>query len=235
MQQVKQSFEAQNRQSVDSNKEPCCSQSERRADQEGNTDQARQQILRRRIRMIVAATIVYNIIEAIVALVAGNIASSSALIGFGLDSTIEVLSAAAVAWQFAGPDPHAREKIALRLIAVSFFGLAIFVTIDSLEALIGVTHADESLPGIILACFSVVVMPFLSWFERKTGQELGSLTAVADSKQTLLCTYLSAVLLIGLLANMWCGWTWADPVAGLVIAGIAVREGVNALQGKTCC
>ncbi|WP_313821644.1 cation transporter [Citricoccus sp.] len=195
----------------------------------------RREVLHRRIRWIVAGTITYNVIEAAIALAAGTVASSSALIGFGLDSIVEVLSAAAVAWQFAGPDPHRREKVALRLIAFSFFGLAVFVTVDSVRALLGAAEPEHSTVGIMLAAASLAIMPFLSWFERRTGRELGSASAVADSQQTLICTYLSAVLLVGLVLNSTLGWSWADPVAALVIAAVAVKEGLEAWRGDACC
>lgn len=196
---------------------------------------ARRAVLVRRVRWIVAGTIIYNVIEAVLALTAGGLASSSALIGFGLDSIIEVLSAAAVAWQFASSDPQRRERIALRLIALSFFGLALIVSIDAIRTLVGATEADSSPLGIVLAAVSLAIMPLLSWCERRTGRELGSASAIADSRQTLLCTWLSAVLLVGLLLNSTLGWSWADPIAALVIAGIAVREGVNAWRGELCC
>jgi divalent metal cation (Fe/Co/Zn/Cd) transporter len=195
----------------------------------------RRQLLSRRIRLFVAATIAYNVIEAIVALTEGTRVSSTALIGFGLDSVIEVSSAAAVAWQFAGKDPEAREKTALRIIALSFFGLATYVSIDAIRSLLGADDAQQSIIGITLAAVSLAVMPVLSWAQRRAGRELGSLSAVADSKQTLLCTYLSAVLLIGLVLNSVFGWSWADPVAALVIAVVAVREGLDAWRGDTCC
>lgn len=194
----------------------------------------RRLVLRRRIRWIVAATITYNVIEAVIALIAGRAASSAALIGFGLDSCVEVLSAAAVAWQFSAPDPERREKVALRVIAVAFFGLAAIVTVDSLRALLGAGEAGTSTVGIVLAAVSVVVMPALSLLERRTGQELGSASAVADSKQTLICSYLSAAVLVGLLANSLLGWAWADAVAALVIAAFAVREGLEAWRGDAC-
>ncbi|SFB42133.1 Cation efflux family protein [Cellulomonas marina] len=187
------------------------------------------------MRWIVAATMAYNVIEAVVAIAAGRIASSAALVGFGLDSIVEVLSAAAVAWQFASPDPHSRERVAMRVIAVSFFALAAFVTVDAMRTLLGASEPDHSTVGIVLAAVSLVVMPFLSWIERRTGRELGSASAVADSKQTLLCTYLSAVLLIGLVLNSTLGWTWADPLAALVIAGVAIKEGREAWRGDACC
>ncbi|WAU83046.1 cation transporter [Streptomyces sp. Qhu-G9] len=195
--------------------------------------------LTRRIRLLVAATITYNVVEAIVAITAGTIASSTALVGFGLDSVIEVSSAAAVAWQFSAGDHavrEAREKRTLRIIAVSFFALALYVTIDSVRALTGgAGEAGQSVTGIVLAALSLAVMPFLSAAQRRAGRELGSASAVADSKQTLLCTYLSAILLIGLLANLLFGWSWADPVAALAIAAIAAKEGRDAWQGKGCC
>src|SRR5580693_2740694 len=195
----------------------------------------RRALVARRIRLFLAATITYNVIEAIVALSEGARVSSTALIGFGIDSVIEVSSAAAVAWQFAGRDPEAREKIALRIIAFSFFGLATYVTADAIRALLGVGEAGHSIIGIVLAAVSLVVMPVLSYGQRRAGRERGSVSAVADSKQTLLCTYLSAVLLVGLALNSLFGWAWADPIAGLVIAAIAVREGINAWKGDTCC
>lgn len=195
----------------------------------------RRALLAKRVRLLVAATISYNVIEAVVALSEGARVSSSALIGFGLDSVIEVSSAAAVAWQFAGRDPEAREKIALRIIAFSFFGLATYVTVDAVRTLLGVGEAEHSTIGIVLAALSLAIMPVLSYAQRRAGRELGSLSAVADSKQTLLCTYLSAVLLVGLVLNSLFGWSWADPIAGLVIAAIAVREGIEAWRGETCC
>ncbi|MCJ1684728.1 MULTISPECIES: cation diffusion facilitator family transporter [unclassified Rathayibacter] len=195
---------------------------------------ARRRVLQRRIRWIVAATIGYNVVEAVVALAAGTVASSSALVGFGLDSVVEVLSAAAVAWQFSGRDPHARERTALRVIALSFLGLAAFVAVDSVHALLGFSEAQHSPVGIVLAAVSLLVMPAFSLVERRTGEELGSASAVADSKQTLLCSYLSAAVLVGLLLTSTLGWTWADPVAGLAIAAFAVREGLEAWRGDAC-
>jgi divalent metal cation (Fe/Co/Zn/Cd) transporter len=195
----------------------------------------RKSVLQRRVRLVVSAVIAYNVVEAAVAILAGRAASSLALVSFGLDSCVEVLSAAAIAWQFAGRDPEARETVALRTVAVAFFAVAGYVTVTSLLALSGWESAGESRVGIILAVASLIVMPVLSWIERRTGRELGSVSVVADSKQTLLCTYLSAVLLVGLVLNALLGWSWADPVAALVIAGFAVREGVEAWRGESCC
>lgn len=195
----------------------------------------RRRVLVRRVRLLVAATITYNVVEAVVALAAGSVASSTALIGFGLDSVIEVSSAAAVAWQFSGRDPEAREKLTLRLIAGSFVALSIYVAVESVRSLTGFDSPEHSPVGIALAALSLFVMPWLSWMQRRTGRELGSASAVADSKQTLLCTYLSGVVLLGLVLNSALGWGWADPVAGLVIAVIALREAWNAWHGKGCC
>lgn len=191
-------------------------------------------MLRHRIRWIVAATISYNAIEAVVAITAGSIASSAALVGFGLDSIVEVLSAAAIAWQFSAPDPETRERTALRLIAVSFFALAIYVTVDAALTLTGVKTVEHSPVGIILTSASLLIMPALSLAERRTGQQLGSASAIADSKQTLICAYLSGAVLIGLLLNTLFGWTWADPLAALVVVIFAVREGIDAWKGDAC-
>jgi divalent metal cation (Fe/Co/Zn/Cd) transporter len=191
-------------------------------------------VLRRRIRWLVAGTIAYNVIEAVIAISAGTTASSSALIAFGLDSVVEVLSAAAVAWQFAAPDPAKREKATLRLIAWSFFALAVYVSVDAGLSLLGLREAEHSPVGIVLAAVSLLVMPVLSFAERRAGRELGSATAIADSKQTLICSYLSAALLAGLLLNALLGWVWADPVAALVIVVFAIREGIEAWRGDAC-
>ncbi|MDA1383955.1 MULTISPECIES: cation transporter [Glycomyces] len=190
------------------------------------------------VRLLVAATITYNIVEAVVAISAGTIASSTALIGFGLDSIVEVASAAAVAWQFSAATHEkreAREKVALKLIAIAFFALAAYVTVESVRALIGAEAAEHSTVGIVLAAVSLAVMPALSLAQRRAGRELGSASAVADSKQTMLCTYLSAVLLVGLVVNSVFGWWWADPAAALVIAALAVKEGREAWKGDNCC
>ncbi len=193
-------------------------------------------VLRRRVRLVVAATISYNVVEAVVALAAGTAASSAALIGFGLDSIVEVLSAATIAWQFAGGRNHEdREHVALRVIAFSFFALAAFVTYDAVRTLIGAAQPEHSTVGITLAAVSLAVMPGLAWYERRLGRELGSASVVADSRQALLCSALSGVLFLGLLANSLLGWSFADPTAALVIAAVAVREGVEALRGDACC
>lgn len=195
----------------------------------------RRSVLTRRIRLLVAVTIAYNVVEAVIALSAGAAADSTALIGFGLDSVVEVSSAAAIAWQFSARDPARREQVTLRIIAVSFFALATYVTVESVRTLISGVDAGPSTVGVILAAVSLAVMPGLSYAQRRAGRELGSRTAVADSEQTLLCTYLSAVLLIGLGLNSLFGWSWADPVAGLVIAVVALKEGRDTWRGDACC
>lgn len=215
--------------SADGCADPCC-----RSDTEP-VDAQRRSVLSRRVRLLVAATITYNVVEAIVAISAGTLASSTALIGFGLDSVIEVGSATAVAWQFSGKDPEARERVALRIIAVSFFALAAYVTVESVRALLGAEEAAHSTVGIVLAAVSLAIMPFLSYAQRRAGRELGSASAVADSKQTLLCTYLSGVLLVGLVLNSTLGWWWADPLVGLFIAVVALKEGREAWRGDHCC
>ena len=195
----------------------------------------RRAVLTRRVRLLVPATITYNVIEAVIALAEGTRVSSSALVGFGLDSTVEVASAAAVAWQFSARDPETREKAALRFIAFSFFALAAYVSVDAALSLAGVGEPQPTTIGIALAAASLVIMPALSLTQRRAGRELNSRSAVADSKQTLLCAYLSAVLLAGLVLHSVLGWTWADPVAALGIAALAVREGIEAWRGDPCC
>jgi divalent metal cation (Fe/Co/Zn/Cd) transporter len=190
--------------------------------------------LGRRAQLLAGVAVTYNVLEAVVAITAGALASSIALVAFGLDSLIEVSSGLVILWQFRHPVPESRERRALRLIAISFFALAGYVTVESLRSLLGSRHPAPSTAGIVLAVVSLVVMPVLSWAQRRTGRALGSGSVVADSTQTLLCTYLSAALLVGLLLNAILGWHWADPIAGLVIAGFAVKEGVEAWRGDSC-
>ncbi|MCC2309172.1 cation transporter [Cellulomonas chengniuliangii] len=192
----------------------------------------RRATLHRRVRGIVAFTITYNVIEAVVAITAGSLASSAALIGFGLDSVIEVASAAAVAWQFTRADPERWEKTTVKAIAIAFFALAAYVSIDAVLNLAGVGEVDHSPLGIGIATASLLIMPALAWFEIRTGRELGSRSVQADAKQLLLCCYLSGAVLVGLLANTLFGWGWADSVAALVVAVLAVREGLEAWGGE---
>jgi divalent metal cation (Fe/Co/Zn/Cd) transporter len=191
--------------------------------------------LGRRAQLLATASVVYNAGEAVIAVSAGAAASSIALVGFGLDSVVEMSSAVVILWQFHHPLPESRERQALRLIGVAFLLLAAYVTAESLHALLGGADADPSPVGIALAAASLAVMPILSWAQRRTGRALGSGSVVADSTQTLLCTYLSAVLLVGLVANAAVGWSWLDPLVGLVIAAVAAREGVHAWRGDACC
>jgi len=194
----------------------------------------RRQVLGKRAQLLAGASVSYNLIEAAVSIAAGVVAGSVALVGFGLDSVVEVSSGVVILWQFRHRLPETRERQALRLIALSFFALAAYVTVESVRNLLGAGETAPSPLGIVIATVSLVVMPFLSWAQRRTGRELGSGSVVADSKQTLLCTYLSAVLLLGLVLNATLGWGWADPLAGLVIAGVAAREGLQAWRGESC-
>jgi divalent metal cation (Fe/Co/Zn/Cd) transporter len=191
--------------------------------------------LGRRAQLLAAASVAYNAVEAVIAISAGLVAGSVALVGFGLDSVVEVSSGAIILWQFRHPLPESRERTAQRLMGASFFALAAYVGFESVRALLGDHEPEVSRVGIGLAIASLMVMPFLSWAQRRTGRALGSGAVVADSTQTLLCSYLSAVLLAGLVLNATLGWHWADPLAGLVIAAIAIREGRDAWRGDGCC
>lgn len=197
-------------------------------------DPIRRHQLGRRARLLAAASVSYNAIEAVVAISAGLVAGSIALVGFGLDSIVEVSSGLIILWQFRHHVPESRERQALLFMALSFFALALYVTFESVRALVGRQEPDVSFVGIGLAVASLVIMPMLSRAQRRTGRSLGSTAVVADSTQTSLCAYLSAVLLIGLGLNATLEWSWADPIAGLVIAAIAVREGIAAWRGKGC-
>lgn len=191
--------------------------------------------LGRRAQLLAATAVTYNVVEAIIAITAGLAAGSVALVSFGLDSVVEVSSGLIILWQFRHRMPETRERQALRLMAFSFFALAAYVAFESTRALISGHEPDSSPVGIGLAAASLVIMPFLSWAQRRTGKALGSNAVVADSTQTLLCTYLSAVLLVGLVLNATLGWSWADPLAGLIIAAIALKEGREAWRGEGCC
>lgn len=190
--------------------------------------------LGRRAQLLAGASVAYNVIEAVVAVTAGLVAGSAALMGFGLDSVVEVSSGLIIVWQFRHRLPETRERQALRLMSLAFFGLAAYVTVESIRVLVGGADAAPSPVGIGLAIASLIIMPFLSWAQRRTGRALGSVTVGADATQTLLCTYLSAVLLVGLVLNATLGWGWADPIAGLIIAAVAAREGVEAWKGEDC-
>jgi divalent metal cation (Fe/Co/Zn/Cd) transporter len=197
--------------------------------------------LRRWAWWLTALTIGWNAIEAIVAIASGVIASSIALVGFGLESVIEVSSALVIVWLLArqGADHTANERaerIAVRLIAVSFVLLAAYIAYDALGKLLGFgAEPTESIAGLILVSLSVVVMPTLAWGKRRVATAMGSVALKADSAQTQLCTYVSAVVLLGLGANALFGWWWMDPVAGLVVAAIALREGWQAWRSGDLC
>ena len=192
---------------------------------------ARRSTLHRRVRFIVGFTISYNVIEAIVAIWAGTLASSAALIGFGLDSVVEVLSAAAIAWQFTRKDPERWEKVTVRAIGLAFFALAAYVTVDAVMSLISQEGPEHSPLGLGITALSLIVMPLLAWFEVRTGRELESKSVMADAKQLILCIYLSGAVFIGLILNTLFGWWWADSVAALVVAVLAIREGIEAWRG----
>jgi divalent metal cation (Fe/Co/Zn/Cd) transporter len=179
-------------------------------------------------------TVGWNAIEAIVAIAAGVAASSVALVGFGLDSVVEVSAALIVLWQFFGI-PEEREQRALKLIGASFLTLAAYVTFSSVRDLLTSAKPEASTVGIVLTAVSMVVMPVLAFAKVRIGRDIGSRTLIADSGQTRLCVYLSASTLAGLAANAVFGWWWADPIAALVIAAVAVSEGREAWRGDTCC
>lgn len=186
--------------------------------------------LRRKALQLEYLTISWNVLEAIVAVAAGIAAASIALVGFGLDSIVEVFAASVVVWELRGVSEE-RERRALRLIAISFFVLAAYVAVEAARDLFLQSEPRESLVGIVLAAVSLVVMPLLAWGKLQVGRRLGSATLIADSKETLLCSYLSAILLGGLALNAAFDLWWADPVAGLGIAFLAVREGLEAWHG----
>jgi divalent metal cation (Fe/Co/Zn/Cd) transporter len=183
-------------------------------------------LLRRGLRLE-RLTIGWNLVETFVAVGFGLAAGSIALVGFGFDSLVEVFAASVVMWELRGVGKD-RERLALRLIAVSFFALAIYVFIESARDLVLRAEPHESVPGIVLAGVSLVVMPILARAKRRTGLAMGSATLVADAAETMLCALLSLILLIGLLLNVIVGWWWADPLAAVGIAALAIREGLEA-------
>jgi divalent metal cation (Fe/Co/Zn/Cd) transporter len=179
-------------------------------------------------------TIAYNSIEALIALVSGAIAGSTALTGFGVDSVIEVSSGAALIWRLRS-DSADRERLTLRLVGASFVALAVYVAYEALETLLLQRAPERSLPGIALAAISLAVMPVLARAKRRVAAGISSAALTADARQTDFCAWLSAILLAGLLLNAILGWWWADPAAALVMVPIIAREGAQALRGKTCC
>lgn len=192
----------------------------------------------RRGRRLEYFTVAWNSLEGIVALIAGTIAGSISLVGFGIDSFIEVTSGAALLWRMSvDADVHRRERnerLALRIVGLCFLALAAYVAYESVGDLMQHKAPEQSIPGIVLACVSLVAMPLLSRAKRKVGTALGSAAMHADAKQTEFCVYLSAILLVGLLLNALFGLWWADPVAALIMAPIIAKEGIEGIQGRAC-
>jgi len=192
----------------------------------------------RRGRNLEYFTIIWNTFEGLVAIIAGAIAGSISLVGFGLDSFIEVTSGAALLWRMTvDADIHGREhneKRALQIVGLCFIGLSVYIAYESVTDPLQKRTPEHSIPGMILACVSLIVMPVLSRAKRKVGTELGSAAMHADAKQTEFCTYLSVILLGGLLMNSLFGLWWADPIAALVMVPIIAKEGIEGLQGKAC-
>jgi divalent metal cation (Fe/Co/Zn/Cd) transporter len=198
-----------------------------------DTERAR---LQRRARLLAWGGNAWHVAEFAIALAAGIAASSIALIGFGVDSLIEVLAGVVVVWLFTGSriGSHTAERRAQQAISISFALLAVYVTVEALRTLADGHHPDASWVGIGLAAFTAVTMPLLARAKRRVGNALGSSATVSEAKQTSLCAYLSVALLVGLGANAVFGLWWADPVAALVIAVIAAREGVQSWRGEAC-
>ncbi len=178
-------------------------------------------------------TIGWNSLEAIAAIIAGLIAGSIALVGFGVDSIIEVSSGAIILWRLVSGE-H-REKLALKLVGISLIALAAYVGFDAIKSLVLKESPEASYIGIAIAALSLVVMPLLARAKRTVAAQLNSRAMMADSKQTDICAYLSAILLGGLLLNALFGFWWADPLAALIMLPIIVKEGIGALRGETCC
>jgi divalent metal cation (Fe/Co/Zn/Cd) transporter len=191
----------------------------------------------RRGRWLEYVTIVWNLLEGIVSIAAGVLAGSIALVGFGFDSFIESGSGGALLWRLHLDHPERREqaeRFALRLVGVSFLLLAAYVTFDAVNSLIKREPPEASYLGIGIAALSLVVMPLLAMAKRRIGKAMHSHAMEADARQTDICTYLSAILLAGLVLNALFGWWWADPVAALAMIPIVLKEGIGALGGKAC-
>jgi divalent metal cation (Fe/Co/Zn/Cd) transporter len=193
----------------------------------------------RRGKALEYATVAYNSLEGMIGISAGLLAGSVALVGFGFDSAVEVTSGAVLLWRLrADLDPVRRERVeavGIRIVGICFLVLSLYIGYDSVRMLFLREAPSRSLPGIALAVASLVVMPLLAKAKRRVAQAISSNALAADAKQTELCMYLSAILLGGLALNAALGWWWADPVAGLIMIPIIVREGLNALKGRTCC
>jgi divalent metal cation (Fe/Co/Zn/Cd) transporter len=185
-------------------------------------------------------TVGWNLLEAVVGLAAGFVAGSVALVGFALDSIVEASSGSVLIWRLRSEQRGTRtaeeaERKAIRLVAVAFLALAAYVGGRAVLDLVTRARPDESVPGIVLAVVSLIVMPVLAWRKRNVARELDSRALQADSTQTTLCTYLSGFLLVGLVANAMFGWWWADPLAGLAIAGFAAKEGRELWTAQDLC
>jgi divalent metal cation (Fe/Co/Zn/Cd) transporter len=183
-------------------------------------------------------TIVWNTVEGLIAVATGLIAGSISLVGFGIDSFVEVTSGSVLLWRMSvdaeARDRERNEKRALKVVGACFLTLSGYIAYESITDLWFKRAPEHSIPGILLACVSLVVMPLLSRAKRRVGNALGSAAMHADAKQTEFCTYLSAILLAGLLLNMALGIWWADPVAGLIMVPLIAKEGAEGLQGKAC-
>jgi len=197
----------------------------------------RSAIVRRGLRLEYL-TLGWNSLEALVAMIAGVLAGSIALVGFGVDSVIECVSGAVMVWRLrSDAAAHRRERVeqrARRLVGVGFLLLAVYVAGEAVSTLLKRDAPEHSIPGIVLAVASLIVMPVLARAKRRVARGLGSGAMHADSKQTDLCAYLSAILLGGLLLNAVLGWWWADPVAGVIMVPIIAKEGIEAFRGKHC-
>ena len=197
----------------------------------------RSAIVRRGLRLEYL-TLAWNSLEALIAIVSGMMAGSIALVGFGIDSVIECTSGAVLVWRLrTDAAAHRREEVektALKLVGISFLLLTAYVAYEAIESLLKREAPEHSIPGIVLATASLIVMPVLARAKRKVAQGLSSSAMHADSRQTDLCAYLSAILLAGLLLNAALGWWWADPVAGAIMVPIIAKEGIDALRGKNC-
>lgn len=200
---------------------------------------ADREVLARHGRRLEYFTILWNTLEGIVAVGAGILAGSISLVGFGVDSFIEVTSGAALLWRMSVDSNEARreriERLALRIVGLCFLVLAAYVGYEALSHLLARKAPDHSIPGIILACVSLIVMPLLSRAKRRVAVRLHSAAMNADARQTEFCTYLSAILLGGLLLNAVSNLWWADPAAALIMVPVIAKEGIDALRGKTCC
>jgi divalent metal cation (Fe/Co/Zn/Cd) transporter len=185
--------------------------------------------LRRRGFLLEYASMAWMTAEAAIAITAGVIASSIALVGFGLDSVIEFFAAAIVVWQLRGEGVD-RQTRAVRLIGVTLFALAVYLTVQSLRDLAGHARPGQSAAGLVVAAAALIVMPLLAVAKRRTGRALGNQALIADSAESALCAFTSAAALLGVGLNEWAGWWWADPAAGLVIAALALREGLEAWE-----